>query len=147
MAFTNNPALPRDRVRMKIGDIDQTNEYLSDQWYDYFIQQNSKNETLAALDAAKAILSYFTKNSREKVDQVEVWGNDQFDNYLKWLKEFTENPSISGLKSAIPFGGGTSKSDMNERKSDSDNNLSPLSVGDNSSVNSDKYISGYWRFV
>lgn len=143
MAFTNDPSLPRDRVRMSVGDVDPLNEYLTDSWYDYYLTENDGNETLAAIDAAKSILVRFTNNTREKVDQVEIWGNDQFDNYLAWLKNFIENPALSGLSSPVPFGGGTSKKDIAERRADSDNNLSPFYTG--CIEDDDEYfIKDYW---
>ena len=145
MAFTNNPNNIIDRVRMMIGDVDPQNEYLTDLWYGHYLDKNSQNEVLAAIEAARSILVKFTNNTREKVDQVEIWGNDQFNNYLDWLKDFIENPSISGLRSPIPFGGGTSKEDIAARKADSDNNLSPFDTGfiQEDEVN---YIKDYWYF-
>lgn len=145
MAFTNNPNNIIDRVRMMIGDVDPQNEYLTDLWYGHYLNKNSQNETLAAIEAARSILVKFTNNTREKVDQVEIWGNDQFNNYLDWLKDFIENPSISGLRSPVPFGGGISKEDISNRKSDSDNNLAPFDEG---FIREDEpmYIKDYWYF-
>lgn len=145
MAFTNNPQNPLDRVRIRIGDTDTQNEYLTDYWYAYFLENNSNNETLAAIEAAKVILVNFTSNTREKTDQVEIWGNDQFDNYLKWLKDFIENPSISGLKSPSPYAGGISISDMEKYKSDSDCNTVPFSVGEITKLEIGEDLETFYR--
>lgn len=129
MAYTNDPTRDIDRVRLSVGDTNVSNEYLDDAWYQHFLDNNDDNETLAAIDAAKAILVKFTSNVRERVDQIELYGNQQFDNYLSWLKDFIENPSISGLRSPVPYLGGLSKSDMRDNKNTTDNNKTPVSTG------------------
>lgn len=129
MAYTNDPTRDIDRVRLSVGDTDVDNEYISDTWYQYFLDNNSANEKLAAIDAAKAILAKFTANTREKVDQVEIYGNQQFDNYLQWLKDFIENPSLSGILSPVPYLGGLSKQDMRDNNTTIDNNRNPLYTG------------------
>lgn len=144
MAFTNDPNNPVDRVRIRVGDTDPLNEFVDNVWYNYYLTENTNNETLTAIDIAKLILVNFTSNTREKVDQVEIWGNDKFDNYLDWLKSFIENPSLSGLGSPSPYASGISLSDMETYKQDSDVNSLPFSVGD--TLDSEpSYIDGYYR--
>lgn len=145
MSFSDNPNNPIDRVRVQVGDTDPQNEYLADQWYSYFLDKNSNNETLTAIDVARSILVKFTSNTREKVDQVEIWGNEQFQNYLDWLKDFIENPSISGLRSPVPYAGGISKSDMRENENNSDNNSLRIKTGFNEGT-CPEYIQDYWIF-
>ena len=129
MSYTNDPTRDIDRVRVKVGDTDTNNEYLSDDWYSYYLTQNSSNERLAAIDAAKSILAKFTSSTRAKLDQLEVYENQQFDQYLKWLKNFIEDPSISGLLSPVPYAGGVSESDMRDNNTTTDNNLNQIHVG------------------
>ena len=143
--FTNDPTNIIDRIRLTVGDTDELNEYISDQWYTHFITVNNSNETRAAIDAAKAILVRFTSNTREKVDQVEVYGNELFPNYLAWLKDFIENPALSGLKSPSPYAGGVSISDMAANNSNSDNNTIPIKSGFIEDCE-DTFINDYWRF-
>lgn len=145
MSFSNDPNNPIDRVRMLVGDTDPQNEYLSDQWYIYFLDKSSNNETLAAISAAKSILVKFTSNTREKVDQVEIWGNEQFQNYLDWLKDFIENPSLSGLRSPTPYAGGISKSDMRENDNNPDNNTLRIKTGFTQD-DYQEYIQDYWIY-
>ncbi len=129
MAYTNDPNRDIDRVRTVVGDTSTSNEFLTDDWYTYYLTQNSSNETLAAIAAAKSILSKFTANTRAKLDQLEVYDNQQFDQYLQWLKEFMENPSISGLRSPVPYMGGLSDSDMRRNNLVTDNNTVPVKTG------------------
>lgn len=121
--FSNDPQNPLDRMRLKVGDTDVDNEYLSTEWYAYFYNKLDGNETLASVECAKAILARFTGSTREVVDQVEIYGNDQFRNYLLWLEKFISDPNISGLRSPVPFAGGISKYDIEQRLCDSDNNI------------------------
>lgn len=129
MAFTNDPALARDRIRLRVGDTDPLDPFLDDLWYEYYLENNQSNETRAAIDCAKAILARFSRNSREKVDQVEIYGNLQFEQYLSWLKSFVSDPDISGLAPPMPFAGGISKSRIEENRRNSDNVSAPTRVG------------------
>lgn len=144
--FTNDPTNPIDRVRMTVGDTDTSNEYISDQWYTHFLSNNSNNETRTAIDCAKAILARFTFNTREKVDQIEIYGNELFPNYLIWLKEFIESPALSGLKSPSPYAGGVSISDMAANNNNSDNNTIAIKSGFIED-SEDVFISDYWRIL
>jgi hypothetical protein len=144
--FTNDPTNPIDRIRLTVGDTDELNEYISDQWYSHFLTKNTNNETRAAIDAAKAILVRFTSNTREKVDQVEVYGNELFPNYLQWLKEFIESPALSGLRSPSPYAGGVSISDMTANNNNIDNNTLPIKSGFIED-SEDTFISEYWRIL
>jgi hypothetical protein len=144
--FTNDPTNPIDRIRLTVGDTDELNEYISDQWYSHFLAKNTNNETRAAIDAAKAILVRFTSNTREKVDQVEVYGNELFPNYLQWLKEFIESPALSGLRSPSPYAGGVSISDMTANNNNIDNNTLPIKSGFIED-SEDTFISEYWRIL
>ena len=145
MSFTNDPNNPIDRVRIRVGDTDPLNEYVTDTWYSYYLTENNNNETLTAIDIAKLIIVQFTGSTREKVDQVEIWGNDKFDNYLEWLKDFIENPSLSGLGSPSPYASGISISDMDSYKEDSDVNSIPFSVGETSGTNKQS-LESYFRY-
>lgn len=142
MSFTNDPSNILDRIRLTVGDTEPMNEYLSDEWYTYFLTKNNNNETLSSIDAAKAILVKFTGNTREREGQIEVYGNEQFDQYLAWLKSFIEDPSISGLRSPVPYAGGISKSDMESNRCNSDVNSTPIHTG---FIEETSSYNGYYR--
>jgi hypothetical protein len=108
---------------------DTVNEFYSDDWYNYYLTLHSNNETLAAIAIAKIILSKFTSNTRAKLDQLEVHDNQQFEQYLKWLNDFINNPAISGLRSPVPYCGGISASDMRDNNLVTDNNTVPVKTG------------------
>lgn len=129
MAFTNDPSRAVDRVRMRVGDVNTANEHLADAWYEHFISISGGSESSAAVKAAGAILASFTDSIRERVDQVEIYGNHQFENYLKFLQELVRNPMIAGMGPFKPYAGGISKSDMEKNTSDPDANLCPMKQG------------------
>jgi hypothetical protein len=129
MSYTNDPNNPLDRVRMNIGDTDIDNEYMSDAWYIYYYTAMNQNEVLTSVEVAKKVLAKFTSNTREITDQVEVYGNETFKQYLEWLKEFIENPSLSGLRSPVPYGGGISLIDIDNNNINSDNNTLGIKTG------------------
>lgn len=129
MPYTNDPNNPIDRVRINIGDTDIDNEYISDAWYLYYYTVLENNEVLTSIEVAKKVLAKFTSNTREITDQVEIYGNETFKQYLQWLKEFIENPSLSGLRSPVPYGGGISLIDIENNNSNSDNNSLKVKSG------------------
>ena len=129
MPYTDDPNNPLDRVRMNIGDTDVDNEYLSDSWYMYYYAVLNNNEILTSIEVAKKVLAKFTSNTREITDQVEIFGNETFGQYLTWLKEFIENPSLSGLRSPVPYGGGISLIDRDNNNNDPDNSVLKIQTG------------------
>jgi len=129
MPFTNDPSRDVDLVRMKVGDVDLEFEYLTDDWYNYFINRNDGNLNRSSLDAARAILASFTGSVREKTDQVEIYGNELFENYLNFLNNFVTNPSLSPLGPPVPYFGGLSISDMQNKRDNSDLNGSRVQLG------------------
>jgi hypothetical protein len=118
MAFTDNPLNPLDRIRLKIGDIDVDFEIISDQWYQYYLNLGYTENAVALEIARKILAQYAGSGAREREGQVEVYGKERFDSYLKWLKDLVN----SGLMSpAIPYAGGISISDMVDNDSNLDN--------------------------
>jgi len=113
MPFTNDPTIARDRIRLMIGDTDPVIALVDDAWYDYYLTQYNNNEKTTAIEIAKKILAMYANNaSRERVDQVERYGQEQFDSYLKWLKDLISDPNLGLLGAPMPYLGGSSKSDM-----------------------------------
>lgn len=129
MPYTNNPESDTDLVRLKVGDTNVDLEYLTDDWYNYFISKNSGNLNRASLDAARSILASFTGSVREKTDQVEIYGNEYFSNYLEFLNNFVNNPNLSPLSPPMPYCGGLSLSDMEAKRSNQDLNTLRVRLG------------------
>lgn len=122
MAFTDDPTLARDRVRMLIGDTDPDMALVSDGWYDYYLTEKNNNEKATAIEVAKRILALYANSaSRERVDQVERYGKEQFDSYLEWLNDLLTNPATGIMSAPVPYLGGSSVSDMRANDANPDN--------------------------
>ena len=118
MAYTDDPLNPTDRIRLKIGDVDTDFSLVSDQWYGYYLSLGYTENAVALEIARKILAQYANDASRQRVDQVEVYGKEKFDSYLKWLKDLVAN----GITSApIPYAGGQSLKDMVANDSNLDN--------------------------
>lgn len=121
MAFKNNPLDPIDRMRLLIGDIDPDLPLVEDQWYAYYLSQNNNNEKKTAIQVAKNILAQYTGYSREREGMVEVYGNEIFNQYLRWLKDLLSDSSLGLLSAPMPYAGGISQSDFCANNANTDN--------------------------
>ena len=127
--YTGNPSCNKiDAVRLIVGDVYEDMEVLDDDTYQYFLDKNSSSVNRAAVDAAWAITFKLSRWTRERTGDIEVYGSEWARGYRQTLMEFLRNPNTS-IMSPLPFGGGTSKSDMLERKQNTDNNMSPFYLG------------------
>lgn len=121
MPYTNDPANnPVDRIRLNVGDIWEDIEYLTDADYQYFLDAADGNERRATMDAVRAILFKLTRMTRERTGDIEVYGGDWFNNYMKALLLILKDPNIS-ISLAVPYAGGISRSDMQANRCDPDN--------------------------
>lgn len=127
--FRNDPTRPIDRVRIRVGDTSELNEFITDHWYEYYLCELEGNETLVAIEVAKAILVKFSGSTRNVVDQVEMYDNQKFEQYLVWIKEFINNPHLSGMRPPMPYAGGISKSDVQANRDNEDNNQGQIYMG------------------
>lgn len=122
MSFTGDPINnPIDRVRLITGDTDPVYEFLDDVTYQYLLDKNNNNEKQAALEGARYILANIARYTRERTGDIEVYGNEFFNNYRKYLLELVNNPNFSSIL-PMPYAGGISKKDMLENDQNPDNN-------------------------
>ncbi len=121
MPYQNDPANnPIDRIRLNVGDIWDDMEMLADADYQYFLDAANGNERRATMDAVRAILFKLTRMTRERTGDIEVYGGDWFNNYMKALQLILKDPNIS-ISLAVPYAGGISRSDMQANRCDPDN--------------------------
>lgn len=121
MPYTHDPANnPIDRIRLNVGDIWDDMEMLADADYQYFLDAANGNENRATMDAVRAILFKLTRMTRERTGDIEVYGGDWFNNYMKALQLILKDPNIS-ISLAVPYAGGISRSDMQANRCDPDN--------------------------
>lgn len=107
MSFTNDPVnSATDRVRLLVGDIEDYDEGLSDEIYEYLIVKSDGNEKQAALEALKMLVFKYAKYVTEKAGNLFISQNQKYDHYKELLDKVTKDPSWSFLESGLPFGGG-----------------------------------------
>ena len=128
VAYTASPSTSVvDRLRLNVGDIHSV-EILDDETYTYYYTKNENNERRATRDLFTVLLFALSRYTHEKAGQIEVWGNEYFQNYLAAVKLAITNPSIDSI-TAMPFAGGISRSDMDTRASDTDAVDKPFYMG------------------
>lgn len=121
MPYTGSPAtVPRDAVRLLVGDTYADIELLIDAEYNYYLTKNASNINRTAVDAAWAITFKLARWTRERTGDIEVYGSEWAKNYRSALLEFVRNPG-SSLNQAMPYAGGISKSVMKANDTNSDN--------------------------
>lgn len=107
MSFTNDPTnSSTDRVRLLVGDIEDFDEGLSDEIYEFLIMQAEGNERRAALEALKMLVFKYAKYVTEKAGNLFVSENQKYDHYKDLLDKVTKDPSWSFMKAGEPFAGG-----------------------------------------
>jgi hypothetical protein len=128
VAYTNSPATSAtDRLRLNVGDIYSV-EILDDETYTYYLTKNENNERRATRDLFTVLLFALSRYTQERAGQLEVYGQQYFQNYLAAVKLAITNPSIDSI-TAMPFAGGISRTDMDERASDTDAVDKPFYMG------------------
>lgn len=94
---------------------------VSDAEIQYFLDKNSGSIRRASLDAAKTLLFILSSKVHERVDELEIWGDQAARNYMDALKMYINNPNYSiANNSALPYAGGISKSEITANLNDSD---------------------------
>lgn len=111
---------PIYQVRFYIGDTDPLMEFLSDDEIQFLLDINSGDVKKASLMAANRILAQWAKFTREREGQVEVYGNERFDNYKRYLEGLIDDPTFSSIFTPIPYAGGISKRDFDVNRKNSD---------------------------
>jgi hypothetical protein len=82
------------RVRLNVGDITDY-PVLEDDAYVYFVSFNNNNENAATKQAAEVILAVLSQRTHERLDRLEWWGSEAFNNYLKFVEKIILNPNSS----------------------------------------------------
>lgn len=119
MPYNGDLSNPIMVVRLHLGDTSSEYEILKDGDYQYFLDKYNGNERRATLDAARAILFALSSKTRERIDVLEIHGDQWARQYREALIEMLRNPELT-LSAAMPYAGGISKQDMYENDSASD---------------------------
>ena len=136
MAFTDVTA-----IRLEIGLVGEGADVLSDEELQYFLDKHNGSVKKASLDAAKTVLFILSQLVHERTaSDLEIWGHTWFENYMKSLQLYLNNPNFSiAIDSAKVYAGGISKTDIRNNIDKEDNFTVITDVGipkDYTAVNS-----------
>jgi len=125
MTFT-----PVQQLRLEIALIGEAESLLSDEEVQYFLDKNNGSVKRASLDAAKTVLFILSQFTHERVDSLEIWNHTWFENYMKSLQLYLNNPNFSiNIDSAKAYAGGISKTDIRSNVDNLDNFTVVTDVG------------------
>lgn len=96
-------ALFRLRFRLQDNSNDPVAEFLSDDEINYLLTANNNNEDAAALAAARIMLRQFAQYVREREGLIEVYGQEQFENWKDALTELEKE--LTSSVSQVIIGG------------------------------------------
>ena len=129
MPYTNDPENnPIDAIRLSLADTFDDIELLKDWDYQYFLDKYNGNVRRATIDAARSILFKLARSTRERIDVLEIHGDQWARQYREALIEMLRNPELT-LSIAMPYAGGISKQDMYENDSNSDSTTRSTHIG------------------
>ena len=118
MALTNI-----EKLKLEIGLVNEASNILSDEEIAYFLEKNNNSIRKAALDAAKTVLFVLSQLVHERSGaELEIWGHTWFENYMKTLQMYINDPNYSiALENAKAYAGGISVSDIRSNINNPDN--------------------------
>lgn len=116
--YTNDPEnVLLDRVRLLIGDVLSADPQLTDQEVNHFIAEASDDPYGAALLAAKALRSLFSRLVDKAVGDLRVSYSQRAQQYTDLIADLEKRAARAA---ASPYAGGISVADKARRAADSD---------------------------
>lgn len=115
--YTSDPSnVPRDAVRLLVGDTITTDPQLQDEEIAYFLSQAGGSVTGAAVRCARALMAKFARLVDKSVGDLRLSYSQRQAAYAALLADLETQLALG----AVPFAGGTSISDINTRRGDTD---------------------------
>lgn len=88
-----DPTTPIGKVRLRVGDYSDL-PYFEDNVYQVVLDDNSGDVVKSSVTMATYILATLTGQVHQKLAQIEVFGQQYFDNYLAFIKATILNPTL-----------------------------------------------------
>ena len=112
-----------EKIKLELGLVNEASDILSDEEITYFIEKNNNSVRKASLDVAKTVLFVLSQLVHERSgSELEIWGHTWFENYMKTLQMYINDPNYSiALESAKAYAGGISVSDIRNNINNPDN--------------------------
>lgn len=132
---------PVSEIKLNLGLVGNAADILTDDELQYFLDKNNGSVKKASLDVAKTVLFILAQLVHERSgNELEVWGHTWFENYMKTLQLYINNPAYSlAIDSAKAYAGGISVTDIRNNIDNSDNYVLDVDTGipkDGEAINS-----------
>ena len=132
---------PVSEIKLNLGLVGNAADILTDDELQYFLDKNNGSVKKASLDVAKTVLFILAQLVHERSgNELEVWGHTWFENYMKTLQLYINNPAYSlAIDSAKAYAGGISITDIRDNIDNADNYVLGVDVGipkDGAAINS-----------
>ena len=120
--YTNDPAnVPRDAVRLLVGDIDTTDQKITDEAIAFFLDQAGEDTYGAAALAARSIAATYAVEVDSRFESVSANYSQLSKNYYELAKRLEQQAKKFGTNGlGVPIAGGIRVDDMNSVNQDSD---------------------------
>lgn len=113
------------QLRLECGDVLDL-PIMSDAEYTYILSKHNNVVADSVVDALYAILARLSMETRERLDRLEFYGNQRFEQYQKFIKdkiaELTGQGTGRIADGTQVYAGGLSKTDIANQKADTDLN-------------------------
>jgi len=96
-----DPSTPVGKIRLRVGDWHDL-PILPDAVIASALEDCGNSIPRSAALCAQYILGILTAKTHKKLAQVEIWGDEYFDNYVKFLKLTVLNPHLMQT-SPVPY--------------------------------------------
>lgn len=117
-SYSGNPsASDNDEIRFLTGDVDTTDQLVSDEEIAYAIAQEANN-VKAAVRVCYAIAMKFARKADKAVGDLKINYSQQYKQYLDMAD--TLDSKIAAVEGAIAYAGGISVSDKDTVDADTD---------------------------
>lgn len=88
-----DPTTPIGKMRLRVGDYSDL-PLMPDSVYESALADSNGSIPKASVLVATYILGMLTAQTHQKLAQIEVFGNEWFNNYLKFVKATILNPNF-----------------------------------------------------
>jgi hypothetical protein len=137
--FGNNPAVSvLDSVRLSIGDIDTTDQLITDEAINWSLSVSSNNALRAGAFCCKMIAAFFARQVNSSIDTYNIQASQKYSQYLAMATILEEQAKKQGANAfGIPYVGGISVDEINTVRMDDARLRSMFFVGQFTNPGSD----------
>ena len=110
---------PVHRIRLAVADTADPLVFPQDEVYQGILDKNNGNESATIKEMAGYILGQLAYGTRQRLDRIETYGHQAFEQYLKFLNDVIRSQK-SGMSLAGIYAAGISIADIEANQSDPD---------------------------